>query len=40
METTSKKKNIVPMVLGYVLGLAGLYVAVRVASSAWRGGQK
>jgi len=40
METTSKKKNLVPMVIGYVLGLAGLYVAVRVASSAWRGGQK
>jgi hypothetical protein len=40
METTSKKKNLVPMVLGYVLGLAGLYVAVRVASTAWRGGQK
>ena len=27
-------------VLAYVLGLAGLYVAVRVASTAWKGGQK
>jgi len=35
-----EKKKILPTVLGYVLGLAGLYVAVRVASSAWRGGQK
>jgi hypothetical protein len=35
-----EKKKILPTVLGYVIGLAGLYVAVRVASSAWRGGQK
>jgi hypothetical protein len=35
-----EKKKILPTVLGYVLGLAGLYVAVRVASTAWRGGQK
>jgi hypothetical protein len=39
MESTTKK-SMLPTVLGYVLGLAGLYIAVRVASSAWRGGQK
>jgi hypothetical protein len=35
-----EKRKVLPTVLGYVLGLAGLYVAVRVSSSAWRGGQK
>ena len=27
-------------IIGYVLGLAGLFIAVRVASSAWKSGQK
>jgi hypothetical protein len=40
METTTTKKNIVPTIIGYVLGLAGLFIAVRVASAAWKGGQK
>jgi hypothetical protein len=35
-----EKKKILPTVLGYVLGLAGLFIAVRVASSAWKRGQK
>jgi hypothetical protein len=35
-----EKRKIVPTVIGYVLGLAGLFIAVRVASSAWKGGQK
>lgn len=35
-----EKKNFVPTVIGYVLGLVGLFIAVRVASAAWKSGQK
>jgi hypothetical protein len=35
-----EKKGILPTVIGIVVGLGVLYLTVRVASSAWRGGQK
>jgi hypothetical protein len=35
MET----KNLVPTVVGLAVGLAVLYVTVRVVSSAWKSGQ-
>jgi hypothetical protein len=35
-----EKRKVLPTVLGYVLGLAGLFIAVRVASAAWKSGQK
>lgn len=35
-----EKKGILPTVIGLVVGLGVLYLTVRVASSAWKGGQK
>jgi hypothetical protein len=32
-------KNIVPMVIGYALGLAGIYLVFRIASAGWAKGQ-
>ena len=35
-----EKKGILPTVIGLAVGLGVLYLTIRVASSAWKGGQK
>jgi hypothetical protein len=34
------KKDIFPALLGFGVSLVGIYILVRVASGAWRAGQK
>jgi hypothetical protein len=34
------KKELLPALLGFSISLVGIYILVRVASGAWRAGQK
>jgi hypothetical protein len=35
-----KKNGIVSGIVGFAIGLAGIYIVLRVASAGWKSGQK